>query len=71
MVTESTIHLEVLTSCDTNFELIFCSRICNNFPVVNSACETNISCNTPENIILFFQKNMGIVLTDNKASSKK
>ncbi len=56
MVTESTVQVKVLTSRDTNFQLIFCSLISNYLPVVNSARKASVSYSASEHIRLLLQE---------------
>lgn len=39
VVRETGVHVELLLSSNSNFQLVFCSGVCNYLPIVNAAKE--------------------------------
>lgn len=62
MVTESTVHVEVLGTGDSDLQLVLSLAVSNDFPVVDSTLETDISDDRSEHVGLLLQKDVGVIV---------
>ena len=62
MVAESSVEIEGESRCDSDFELVFCSSIWNDLPVVLSWAETSTGNGCSEDIGRFFKKDKGAIV---------
>ena len=70
MVTEGTVHLELFDACDAHLYLILSAGISDDFPVVDSAGETDIASDAPKNIVLFLEEDLCIPIASDDSTAK-
>ncbi len=69
MVTEGSVKVKAVWSRYAYFQLILSSTVGNNFPVMNTACESKSGGDWPENVSLFFEEDESLIVFKGDSSS--
>ena len=64
MITKGAVKIEFGRSTYSYFQFIFSFRVSDDFPVVDSVLKSNVSYDSSENIGLFFQKNVSVIVAE-------
>ncbi len=70
IITKRGVNIKLPWSTDPNLKLILSFAISNNFPIINSLSESNISQSTSKNVRLLFQKDQVIALGSRYANAQ-